>query len=112
MPTPDPEMLRLVLEGTAERIESDLFAQDLGEAQRIFEQLHSSPYGYTHTAPSVPYTYRGSLSLSVSTHAPQCFDCANFVGGRNAFHCAMYPTGPDAEQCPDWEDSNSPEVRR
>lgn len=37
---------------------------------------------------------------------PACVGCRNYCGqayGGNLLVCAMYPYGPEAEQCPDWE---------
>ena len=35
-----------------------------------------------------------------------CRSCANYVGFRgngSTLHCAMYPYGPDSDECPDLE---------
>ncbi|NER77988.1 MAG: protein phosphatase CheZ [Leptolyngbya sp. SIO1D8] len=41
----------------------------------------------------------------VNEHAA-CVGCRHYYGqthGGNMFVCAMYPYGPEAEKCPDWE---------
>lgn len=48
-----------------------------------------------------------------------CDTCVNYVGRRVAggslqgeLCCAMHPSGPEVDECPDWEDKNSPDARR
>ena len=58
------------------------------------------------TVRNVPYS--GHLSESVKSKP--CHTCANHEGSYIC--CAMYPYGPESDECPDWEGKNSPDVRR
>lgn len=62
-----------------------------------------------------------SIDTGSACEAEPCHSCANYEG--RTYHsesgepqppmcCAMYPYGPESDECPDWEDKTSPDARR
>lgn len=58
-------------------------------------------------------TWFEAMSAPIASHVdpvlndhPTCIGCKHYYGqahGGNMLVCAMYPYGPEAESCPDWE---------
>jgi hypothetical protein len=88
----------------AEEVAEQTYKAIAGELERSFPALSWTELWDFEETEDASYEFYGVEPML--RQPPACVGCCHFHGqvyGGTAFVCGMYPYGPDATQCPDWE---------
>ena len=110
------KQLRPVLEQWADDLEQSLEPWETvldQEVERFSEEFSEFINPLVEPLAMALASWIEAMSAPVASHVdpvlndhPTCIGCRHYYGQAHNGHmlvCAMYPYGPEAEHCPDWE---------